>query len=147
MTQTAALTLWWSSQAIGLPVLGESDCRQMGSIEVILCTVLIGLLARLKSQFHEEDWSIVQLCQILRIPFLAQGVPLAHSWHWIRWKHNAKAAKTHRKRWIKTLLYSGGCLNDVVVLESICSMVFPCFLVHYKSYHGASLFGFSYLTL
>jgi SRSO17 transposase len=74
---------------------------------VILCTVLMGLLARVKSQFPEEKWTIAQLCQVLRIPFLARGVPPAHSWHWLRWKrkHNAKAAKAHRKRWLKTLLY------------------------------------------
>lgn len=74
---------------------------------VILCSVLMGLLARLKSQFHQEHWTIAQLSQVLRIPFLARGVPSAHSWHWVRWKrqHNEKAAKAHRKRWLSNLLY------------------------------------------
>jgi SRSO17 transposase len=74
---------------------------------VILCTVLMGFLACLKSRFHHENWSISLLCQVMRIPFLARGLPFAHSWHWIAWKrrHNAKAAKSHRKRWLKHLLY------------------------------------------
>jgi len=74
---------------------------------VILCTVLIGVLARLKSQFKEENWTIAQLSQLMRLPFLAQGVPQTHSWHWLHWKreHNARAARAHRKRWLTRLLH------------------------------------------
>ena len=74
---------------------------------VVLCMVLLGLFARLKSRFAHEHWSLAQIRHVMQIPFFAQGIPPDHAWNWVLWKrrHNAKAARSHRKRWLKELLH------------------------------------------
>lgn len=74
---------------------------------MVLCLVLLGVLTRLKSAFAEEEWTLAQVRQVMCMPFWARGRPEAHSARWLKWrrKHNAKAAKSHRKRWRKELLH------------------------------------------
>jgi SRSO17 transposase len=72
-----------------------------------LCLVLLGVLTRLKCTFAQEEWTLAQVRRIMCIPFLARGFPEEQAWQWLRWRrnHNAKAAKSHRKRWLKRLLF------------------------------------------
>ena len=74
---------------------------------MLLCMVLLGVLTRLKSTFAEEKWSLAQVRRLMCQPFWARGRPEEQSWHWLQWrrKHNAKAAKSHRKRWLRELLH------------------------------------------
>jgi len=67
---------------------------------ILLALVLVWVLAKLKLQFSWEKWTLPQIRQLMRIPWLEQGIPAAHSLQWLHWKrqHNFKATKSHWKR-------------------------------------------------
>ena len=67
---------------------------------MVLCWFLHWILSRIKLQNRSQKWTLPQLRQVLRIFLLAAGTCIKNLTHWLFWrrKHNARAAKAHRKR-------------------------------------------------
>lgn len=65
-----------------------------------LVWVALWFLNRFKLSYCREKWSLPQLRQLMRIPWLASEWALEHLLHWLYWrrKHNEKASHSHRKR-------------------------------------------------
>lgn len=76
---------------------------------LLLAWVLTWVLSRLKVSYAHEKWTLPQIRQLLRIPWLAEGLPVSHLLDWLHWrrKHNVNAAKSHRKRRQQELLAKG----------------------------------------
>jgi SRSO17 transposase len=76
---------------------------------LLLAWVLVWRLSRLKLLHAHERWTLPQVRQLMRIPWLAKGSPIEHLLDWLQWrrKHNAKSAKSHRKRRHQELLDKG----------------------------------------
>lgn len=65
-----------------------------------LVWVALWFLNRFKLSYSREKWTLPQLRQLMRIPWLATEQVLEHLLHWLYWRreHNRKASVSHRKR-------------------------------------------------
>lgn len=65
-----------------------------------LVWVALWFLNRFKLSYSSEKWTLPQLRQLMRIPWLASEQVLEHLLHWLYWRreHNRKASSSRRKR-------------------------------------------------
>jgi len=65
-----------------------------------LVWVALWFLNRFKLSYSSEKWTLPQLRQLMRIPWLASEQVLEHLLHWLYWRreHNRKASFSRRKR-------------------------------------------------